>query len=325
MGLPTFAPQQLRKDVRGEFIEAEMVERPPFLYERIATIMQSQSDRENYSWLSEPYDMEEFVDEVKINPLTDTGETAQTGSKNPGYEIVNKTYAGGLLFKRDDLADAKVGGYRQRIQDQAAAALGYPDVELITKLVAGTTDACYIQVGATGEAFFTATHAARGKQSSTWSNLYSGTGTSVAQITADIGGSIGYLYNMLNEAKRPMNRYFRQVYVLYNPVHDVNMRTACMAPIVSSTSNVGFSPAIVLIPEPLLSVLDSSNPNDYYVGILDAPLRGLIWQEREGVRLEEVGEGSELWTNQRQVEYVVTRRGAPGYGRPQRLIKVNNT
>jgi phage major head subunit gpT-like protein len=325
MGQPVFAPQMLRKDVRGEFIEAEMVERAPFLYERIATITQSQSDRENYAFLSNPASMDEFVDTMPIHPLTDTGLTPQTGNNAPGYEIVNKTFAGALIFKRDDMADAKVGGYRQRIQDQAAAAHGYPDERLITRLVAGTSETCYIQVGAAGEAFFTATHAARGKQTTTWSNLLTGTGTRVAQIATDLGSAIAALYNMTNEANRPMNRYFKQLFCLYHPTHDVNMRTAVLAQTISSTSNVGLRPAIELIPEPLLSVIDASNPNDYYVGILDAPIRGMIWQEREGVALEEIGEGSEMWTNLRQVEYAVTRRGEAGFGFPQRLVKINNS
>jgi phage major head subunit gpT-like protein len=322
MATPVYAPQMLRKDVRGEFIEAQMNPRPPLLIERISTIMTSTSDRENYAWLSEPYEMEEFVDGMPIHPLTDTGETAQTGSKNPGYEIVNKTYAGALVFKRDDLADDKVGGYRQRIQDAATQAVCLPDSLLIDKLVAGTTDTCYLQVGATGEAFFSATHAIRGKQTSTWSNLLTGTGTTVAQCTTDIGSALTSLYTRRNEANVLMNRNYRQVFVLAPQALEVTLRTAIYAAIVSSTSNVGFAPAIELITEPML---DATSSVDYYVGFLDCPLRGLIWQSREGVMLEEVGEGSEMWTNLRQIEYATTLRGAPGFGRPQRLLKIDNT
>jgi phage major head subunit gpT-like protein len=320
MGLPVFAPQQLRKDVMGTFIEAEMTEQV-FLYERVSTIIPTTSDKENFAWLSQPASMEEFVDEAKFNPLADTGLTPQTGSTDPGYEVKVKTYQGGLLFKRDDLADEKTGGFSQRIQDQATVAQAFPDEALVTKLVAGTSDTCYIQVGATGEAFFSATHAARGKQTATWSNLLTGSGTGVANITTDIGNAIKALYTITNEANRPMNRHCKQLFILFPVGIEVNMRTAVLAAIVSSTSNVGFRPSIELIPEPLL---DANSDDDYYIGTLDGGLRGLIWLEREGVVVEEVGPGSELWTNQRQIEYSVTRRGAPAYGFPQRLIKVNN-
>lgn len=322
MGTPVFAPQMLRKDIRGEFIEALMTPRAPLLIDRIATIMPSDSDKENYGWLSEPYEMSEIIDEMPINPLTDTGLTPQTGSDDPGYEVKNKTFGGALLFRRDDLADEKVGGYRQRIEDAAAKAFAFPDVRLIEKLVAGESDTSYIQVGATGEAFFSNAHAARGAQTSTWSNLLSGNGTSVANCQTDIGAAIAALYNMRDEGNSPMNRFFKQLYCLFPPAMEVSIRTAILAQVISQTSNVAFAPTIEPISEPLLTATDA---NDYYVGILDAPVRGLMWQEREGVMLEEVGEGSELWTNQRQVEYATTRRGEAAFGRPQRLIKITNT
>jgi hypothetical protein len=159
----------------------------------------------------------------------------------------------------------------------------------------------------------------------TWSNIHTGTGTSVAQIAADIGSAIGMLYNMRNDANRPMNRYLRQIFVMFNPTHEAAMRTAILAPMVSSTSNVGYRPTIVPMPEPLLDILDASNPNDYYVGFNDpGVVRPFIWQAREDVMSEEIGEGSELWTNLRQIEYAVTRRGEAGFGFPERVVKVNN-
>jgi phage major head subunit gpT-like protein len=323
MALPVYAPQMVRKDIRGEFIEALMVPRPPLLIERIATIIQSTSNKENYGWLSEPPIMEQHMGEMPMHTLSDTGLTAQTGSDDPGYEVVNNTYAGALVFRRDDLADEKVGGYRQRIQDQAARATSFPDNLLITKLVAGESDTCYIQVGATGEAMFSASHAARGEQSSTWSNLLTGNGTAVANFQTDIAAAVAALYNMTDEAAQPMNRHCRQMFVLYPPAIDHNLRTAVRAGVISQTSNVGYQDVVFeLIPEPLLTATDA---NDYYVGILDAPVRGLIWQDREAVQLEEIGEGSEMWTNQRQIEYATTRRGAAAFGFPQRLIKITNT
>jgi len=70
----------LRKDVRGEFIEALMSPREQLLVERIATRMSSTSNKENYAWLSEVYEMEEFVDSMPIQPLSDGGLTPETGA-----------------------------------------------------------------------------------------------------------------------------------------------------------------------------------------------------------------------------------------------------
>jgi phage major head subunit gpT-like protein len=319
MANPVFAPQELRKDVRGEFIEAEMEPRPAYLWERIATTIPSTSDRENYAFLSSPASMTEITDEMPINSLTDfDGVTARTGNEGPGYEVVNKTYGGALLFKRDDMDDAKVGGFRIRIQDQANVANAHPDEELMTQLTTGTT--CYIN----GEDFFSATHAARGEQTAgyTWSNSLTGTGTTVAQLQADIASALTAFYKMRNTGNRYMNRHVKSFYILCPVALEVNMRTAVYAAIVSSTSNVGFKPNIEVISEPSL---DADDANDWYFGSLDGGIRGLIWQNRRGIELEEIGPGTETWVNLRQMEFAVTRRGAPAFGYPERLIKVSNT
>jgi len=322
MAQPVFAPQMLRAGVEGALIEAEMVERPPFLYQRIADVFPSTRRKENYAWLGNPPSMEKFVGEPIMHQIGDTGLTAQTGMTDPGYEITNNTYQGILTFNRDDLADDQVGGYQQRIDDQIAAANGFPDEEIITHLINGETYTCYLQSGATGEAMFSATHAARGAQTSTWSNKHTGTGTDVSNFQADIASALTLLYTVRNEGNRPMNRYCRQLFILCPVALEPNMRTAVYAQMVSQTSNVGFSPSIEVIAEPLL---DADDANDWYIGTLDGGRRGLGWQDREGVMAEEVGEGSETWVNLRQVEYAVTRRGAPMYVYPQRLVLVANT
>jgi len=322
MGQPVYAPQMLRKNINGTFIEALMEPRPLSLVDKIATVIPSTSDKENYGWLAEPPIMETWVDNMPMHQLGSTGTTAVTGADEIGYEVKNVTKAGALIFKREDLADDKVGGFQTRINDQVNQAFNIADVMLIEKLVAGTSDACYIQVGATAEAMFSATHAARGEQTATWSNLLSGAGTAVANFQTDIAAGLAALYNMLGENNQPINRHLRDVFILFPPALEAAMRTAVLAGVIDDTSNVSFAPSIELISEPLLT---GTSAADWYIGFKDAgSLNGLIWQDREGVMLEEVGEGSEMWTNLRQVEYATTRRGAAAFGRPQRLLLVNN-
>lgn len=321
MGLPVYSPQMVRKDINGEFITAIMAPRPPLLIERIATIIPTTSDKENFGWLSEPSVMEEHMGTMPMHTLSDTGLTAETGSDDPGYEVKVKTFAGAMAFRRDNLADEKVGGYRQRIQDQAARAISYPDVDLVSTLVANGT--CYLKVGATAEAMFSATHAARGDQTATWSNLLTGAGTSAANCVTDITAAVAALYNMKDEADQPMNRGYRQMFILYPPAMDRSIRTAVRAGVISQTTNVGYTDVVfTLISEPLLT---GTSAVDYYVGFLDCSVRGMIWLDREQVQLEESAVGSDLWLNQRQIEYATTRRGKSAFGRPQHMVLVNNT
>jgi phage major head subunit gpT-like protein len=321
MGTPVYAPQQLRKDVRGEFIESLMSPRPPSLVDRIATRFLSNSDRENYAWLGEAPAMVEFKDALQHKGLSESNVTATVGGAGAGYEIVNATYEATLCLKRDDLADEKTMGLKQRVQDLSARAVSNPDKLLIEKLVAGATDTCYLGTSSTAEAFFSTTHAARGVQTSTWSNIYTRSGTSTATAQVDISGALGYLYNMTDEAGEPLNGQLSKVFILYSPAMNQYIREAVSAGIVSNTSNVQFSSYdIELIMEPRLT---STSAVNYYIGFNDPGIvRGLIYQDRQGPQLEEIGPGSDTWTNLRQVVYSVNSRGAAGFGRPQRLVHV---
>lgn len=324
MANPIYAPQQLRKDVLGTFIEALMGPTSPDLVDKIATIVVSNSDKENYAWLADVAPLQEFVDQLVNMQLSEADIAAA------GYVVLNTTQAASIAIKRDDLSDEKTGGIRQRVFDLAARARQRRNSMLCTKIEAGTSDTCYLGTSSTAEAFFSASHAARGKQSSTWSNLHTGTGVTTATVSADIAtaiggavdGSVKGLYTYTDEADEPMNQEAQQIFVLYHPGLTAPILESLKAGIVSSTSNVQFSESnIITIREPRLTAA-----NDYYVGICDAGLvRPFIWQDREGPKMEEVGPGSDTWTNLRQIIYAATIRGAAAYGKPQRCVKVNNT
>jgi phage major head subunit gpT-like protein len=328
MGLPVYSPQQLRKDVSGLFIESLMSPRPPSLVSRIATEIKSTSDRENYAWLGESPSMVEFKDSLQHKGLSeadvdDSDGTANTGGTGSGYELRNATYEATLKLRREDEEDEKTGGLAQRVSDLAGRAQSNPDKLLIEKLVLGGTSSgtCYLGTAATAEYAFSATHAARGQQTATWSNLYTRTGTSTATAQADISGTLGYLYNMKDEANEPMNEALNSIFILYPPAMNQWITEAVNAGIVSSTSNVQFSAHnIELIMCPRLTATSASN---YYIGFNDPGIvRGLIYQNRQDPRFEKIGEGSDTYVDRREVVYTVNSRGVAGFGRVQRLVYV---
>ena len=328
MGLPVYSPQQLRKDVSGLFIEALMSPRPPTLVSQIATEVRSNSDRENYAWLGDAPSMVEFKDSLQHKGLSesdvdDTDGIANVGGTGSGYELVNKTYEATLKLRREDEEDQKTGGLTQRVNDLATRALYNPDKILIEKLVLGASSSgtCYLGTAATAEYAFSETHAARGQQTDTWSNIYTRTGTTTATAQADISGALTYLYTIKDEANEPMNHGLSSLFILYPPAMRQWITEAVSAGIVSSTSNVQFSDQnIKLIMCPRLAATHASN---YYIGFNDPGIvRGLIYQNRQDPRFEKIGEGSDTFVDQRQVVYTVNHRGAAGFGLPQRLIYV---
>jgi len=318
MANPIYTPHQLRKDVRGTFIEALMEPKGPSLVEMISTVVDSESDKENYAWLGEVAPLDEFVDELEYGDLTEGPDVCKDGTSDAAYELRNKKYTGALMFNRDDLADSKTGGQRIRIRDLAQRATRKADALLVQALIDGTTDKGYDDVE-----FFSASHTARGKQSSTQSNLLTGAGTSTANCSTDIGAGIAALYNFLDEGAEPLNEYFSKIWIGYPPALHKAISEATQANVISQTTNTQFQNwEIKLIPMPRLT---STSAVDYYIGIMDAEIRGLVWQDREGISLEELGPNSTTWFEKEMQAFKARMRGRAGYAKWQRVLKIDNT
>jgi len=294
-------PIQLQRGLRNVFIEALMAN-SPLLLPSIATYLSSDGDRENLAWLGDVQGVSEFLGEVQFDGLSEAS-----------FEAINKKYTGGIQVKRDDLADEKTGGIAIRIQDLARRAVQYWDEMLVDVLVNGATYESY-----DSNALFSATHPARGS-SGVQSNLVSYSGSSTANAQTDIGASIAALSNMLDEAGKPCNRGFRSIYVLAPPALSKPISEAVTAGVVANTSNVQFSGMQVeIITEPLLTATSAA---EYYVGIKDLPVRGLILQEREPVTFEALEDGDVAFSKE-VYSYKVRMRGIAKPGRWQRVVKV---
>lgn len=111
-------------------------------YERIATIVPSESDEENYPWLGAVPAVREFVDERM--PL---------GLLENNYTIRNKTWESSVAIERAAVEDDKYGQIRLRIQSLAREAKRHMDELVFTLLRNGFSAACY-----DGQYFFDTDH-----------------------------------------------------------------------------------------------------------------------------------------------------------------------
>jgi len=300
-------PFQTRKDINGLFQEA--LATPPTLplMSSLATVVNSTSDQEDYSWLDEVAPLNAFEDEVVFSALSET---------LTAYTAINVLYTGGLSFRRIDMADDKVGGMRLRVNDLMRRGFMDPDVQIASVLNSNPT-------GLFGESLFTATHAARG-DSGEQSNLLTGSGTSTAQVATDIGLGIAKLYTLLDFAGQPFNRGYRQFAVTYPPSLNKQVMEAVVSPIVAQTSNTQFQGvAIVPILEPLL---EATSAVDFYISIMDAPVRGVLFQSREGLTAEAQESPDSDDAFKREIyNYKVRYRGVAKAGQWKRIVKINNT
>jgi len=313
------APSQLIKGIQSLLIEALMQPQSLPIFDAAATYVNSNSNLEDYAWLGEVAQVEEFVDEVQFESLSDAGGSASSTD----LRLTNKKFTGGLEVLRDNLMDETTGGIRQRINDLTARAMRHVEAMLVLALTQGDVSASPDQAGGNsydGVTFFNATHTARGKQSSTQSNLISYSGSSTANAQTDLAASVTALQNFLDEAAEPLNEGVTEMYVIYPPALHKPIAEAITAQTISQTTNVQFSGLNWnLINAPRLT---SHSAAEYYVGAnVPGGTKALIYQDREPVSFEALETGDTAFTKE-VYRYKVRKRAAAGYGRWQRMVRV---
>ena len=307
MGGIVVNPSVLSKGIRSEFISA--LATTPSLVPRLATVVQSNKDSEDYAWLGDVPQMKEFVDERISKSITDTK-----------YSITNKTWEATLGVKRSALEDDQVGGLPIRIRDLAARARNHATELLYQALMDGTNATkgkCY-----DGGAFFSATHPTRGEQTVTQSNLLTGTGVTVAAIKADVQTAIQKFLEIKDERNKPFHPSgveASQLIAIVPPALLFAFREALNAAIISNTSNMLVGAVSDVIPGPYLS-----DTNDWYLLHVGNVIKPLIFQDRVSIELESMEGMSDAGFMRETYLYGVRARYNAGYGLWQDAFKVTN-
>lgn len=135
------APTLLEDGLKTVFFEA--LDSAVGDYERIATIVPSESDEEVYAWLGAVPSVREFTDERM--PL---------GLLEHSYTIRNKTWESSIAVERAAIEDDKYGQIRLRVQSLAREVKRHMDELVFTLLANGFSTPCY-----DGQYFFDTDHA----------------------------------------------------------------------------------------------------------------------------------------------------------------------
>ena len=297
-----YTPTALEKGVRAEFLTA-LNGAGPSLVDKFATVISSNSNNEKYGWLGESPQMTELVDELTISSLSDTS-----------YSLTNSVWASGINVKRSDLADEQFGGIAMRIRQMAVKAARHPSKLIIDALVNGTTN-----TGHDGSAFFSNSHTARGA-SGVSDNLLSGAGTSTANVQSDLQEAVQALLSYKDEAGDPFSEELTSVGIIAPPNLMQPIREATQAPIISNTSNVGYSG----INFEVHFSGRLSDTDDWYVLNLSNPLRPLIFQDREPLELVALEGESDAGFMREVYTYKARARYAVGYSHFALACKVVN-
>ena len=301
----SYNPSQLTKGARAIFMQA--LGQETNVIDRIATRIPSDSASEDYAWMGEPPQMEEFLDEVKFAGMSDTL-----------YSLVNKTYTSGIRILRKDLEDEKTGGIAMRIMQLAEVAGRHPNKLLTAALTEGTTN-----TGHDANAVFSATHPARGQQTATQSNLLTGTGVTTATVQADLNSAVAALAGFLAENNEPVNESFARLWIQAPPELRKPLKEAIQAGVVAQTTNVQLSDlSFDLMFNPRLS---ATSTVDWYMGIQDTVVRGLVFQDRVPLEFTPQDQAdSDASFVREEYRYKTRYRSRAGYGLWYKMVKINN-
>lgn len=295
-------PVTLERGLRAAFIKAfNNSENPsdvmPFILETT-----SDGADEKYGWLGQSPSMSEWVDERRLKSLNDFD-----------YTLKNKDYEATLSVDRNTIEDDRLGAVQTRINDLAAKAKIHPRKLFIDALVNGTTELCY-----DGQPFFSASHSEG--DSGTQSNIVTGTGTTLAQLKADIDTCEANMMSFKDDVGEPINEGTMKIGIVCHPSL---MRSFTELNTLSQINNGDNAMKGRISQITVSSRL--TDKNDWYFANIGEGIKPIIRQVRKAPTFAALEGSSDNGFMRKTYSYGVDSREVFGYGLWQKMIKVTNT
>ena len=261
---------------------------------------------EEYGWLGNSPKMREWLGDRKLSKLNSFD-----------YKLKNKKYEATLDVKRDDIDDDRLGNYKLRVNELAAEARRYPRELFFEALIQGETELCY-----DGQPFFSASHQ-DSEQSGTQSNIFTGTGTTLAQIKADVESVVAEMKALLDDQGKPFDESevmigilcpleLEQKFIELNTLARINSTDNSMKGRIKQITASGY--------------LSADDANDWYLANIKANgVKPLIRQVRKKPEFRALEADSTNGFMRDIYYYGIDSREVFGYGLWQRMFKVTNS
>jgi len=262
----------------------------------------SDSNKETYVLFNHFGVIKEWLDEIDFSFLEDFD-----------YEIKNKDWQNGFKVDRNTLDDSKktLGNDVEREIKFSLDSWGnFPD-KLVTELLeAGETGLAFDKV-----AFFAASRPKLQKKGTTISNLYTGTGITVALVTVDFAGATKNMRGFKAKNDDPFNASPKFTVII--PSH-----LEWIFKTLRNSVDIGGSGVTNIYKDSFEIVVNdylSTSSNDWFLVNTNAPMKPFIFQRRKNPVFDMVDD-----KRKRFIDYFSTARMNAGYGNPLCIIKVNN-
>lgn len=294
-------PVTLRKGLKAAFIKAFNNSEDPA--DVMPFIMETSSDGadEEYGWLGQAPSLTEWVDERKLK-----------GLNSFEYRIPNKDYEGTISVSRNAIKDDRLGAVQVRINDLARKARIHPRKLFFETIVAGEVELCY-----DGLPFFSASHTEG--ESGTQSNLYTGTGVTLAQLKADIDGAEARMLGFKDDTGEPWNEGEVQLGIVCHPNLKRAFEELNTLTMINNTEN-GMKGRI----KQITYSSRLTDTNDWYISDITPGLKPIVKQKRQDAEFNSLEGDSDAGFMRKVYHYGIDYRVGFGYGLWQKMIKVTN-
>jgi phage major head subunit gpT-like protein len=281
----------LTKGLKAIFMKAYDEAKAASIVPRICTVIPSDSDSEDYSWLGATPGVREFLGEREARDLA-----------NFNYNIKNKTWENTIGVKRTDLEDNKLGMLKIRIQDLAIKAARYPEQLACEFLTAAKSSAAWPYLCYDGQGLFDTDHPTPEGGSANQDNL-DGTTLAIATLWLGIGKMVNYRDE--NNSILGMNPDV----LLVEPCLEETAREIVEAKGAATTTTAAAvlqRKGIEVIVSPYLWSTDTPANGNWFLLDTKAPVKGLVLQERSAIEFGSLEKDSESGF-MREVYYYGTR------------------
>jgi phage major head subunit gpT-like protein len=292
----------LEKGLRANFHQSygELIQQPHLAaVQELYTLINSNAESESYAWLGDVPIVREWIGEKNIGAL-----------KDYGYSIKNKDFYSGFSIDRNELDDEQMPAILPRVRSLSEAVARFPWQLVVNLIINGTSGLAY-----DGEAFFGTSRGAPNV------NTFAGTGTSVAQIRADIANARARMMRFTSDTGRPMGTMMDTI--VCPPEIESVVLEAVRGNTVIAVDGTGqsFNPANGWIRN-VITFPELTDNNDWYGFATGGSLKPFILQMRKNA--EPILDDTQVKRN-RKLDYSAEMRGNAGYGFWQMAIKVTNT
>lgn len=259
------------------------------LWQRIATLVPSETGEENYKWLGKIPHMREWIGDRQIQNLSASD-----------YTIKNKDFELTVSVPRSDIEDDRIGLYKPIVESIGQSAKQHPD-ELVFKLLpGGFVNKCY-----DGKAFFASDHVVGdGKKAKSYSNkgsarlsraAYRAARKAIMSLVDENGDSLNLVPDLLIVA----------------PANEDVAKEILLADEINGTTNTDKGTAELMV----ATQLAGKNENSWYLLCTKRPIKPFIFQERKKVQFHQLtGETDEPVFMRAEYIYGADSRDNAGYG-----------